>query len=156
MPPKAAAVHCPDGSCELLGAVQEARRTPRRARQKQLLGGRVRARPGPVRYRRFVRERILADTLHQRGNRVVTNKRFDWSYACSSSRIVENCVVRHSLLPGSWGLTDMSKIIVVGTAVLLFVSVGIGLWDVVRGLSSLDTGVALIFVISAVLNSWGG
>jgi hypothetical protein len=50
----------------------------------------------------------------------------------------------------------MSKIIVVGTAVLLFVSVGIGLWDVVRGLSSLDTGVALIFVISAVLNSWGG
>ena len=64
--------------------------------------------------------------------------------------------VRHSLLPGSWGLTDMSKIIVVSTAVLLFVSVGIGLWDEVRGLSPLDAGVALIFVISAVLNSWAG
>jgi hypothetical protein len=48
----------------------------------------------------------------------------------------------------------MSKIIVVSTAVLAFVSVGIGLWDVMRGLSPLDAGIALIFVISAVVNSW--
>ena len=50
----------------------------------------------------------------------------------------------------------MSKIIVVSAAVLAFVSVGIGLWDEMRGLSPLDAGIALIFVISAVLNSWAG
>jgi hypothetical protein len=50
----------------------------------------------------------------------------------------------------------MSKIIVVSTAVLLFVSVGIGLWDEVSGFGPLDAGVALIFVISAVFNSWAG
>ena len=40
--------------------------------------------PGPGRHRLSGRERILAETLHQRGNRVVTNKQFGrWSYACS-------------------------------------------------------------------------
>jgi hypothetical protein len=46
----------------------------------------------------------------------------------------------------------MPKTIVVSAAVLLFVSVGIGLWDAVRGLSPLDAGVALIFICSAILN----
>ena len=50
----------------------------------------------------------------------------------------------------------MYKIIVGSTAVLLFVSVGLGLWDILRGLSPLDAGVALIFVISAILNSSAG
>jgi hypothetical protein len=48
----------------------------------------------------------------------------------------------------------MSKVIVVSAAILLFVSVGIGLWDGVRGLGALAVGGAIIFVISAVLNSW--
>jgi hypothetical protein len=50
----------------------------------------------------------------------------------------------------------MSKIMAASTAVLLFVSVGIGLWDFLRNLNPLDVGVVLVFVISAVLGSWAG
>ena len=42
------------------------------------------ASPRPGRHRLSGRERILAETLRQRGNGVVTNKQFvHWSYACS-------------------------------------------------------------------------
>jgi len=42
------------------------------------------ASPGPGRHRLLERERILAETLRQRGNRVVTNKQFGrQSNACS-------------------------------------------------------------------------
>jgi hypothetical protein len=50
----------------------------------------------------------------------------------------------------------MSKIIAASTVVLLFVSVGIGLWDFLRNLNPLDVGVVLVFVISAFLGSWAG
>jgi len=56
----------------------------------------------------------------------------------------------------SWERTKMSKIIAVTATVLLFVSVAIGLWDGVRGLGALAAGGAVIFVISALLNSWAG
>ena len=51
-------------------------------------------------------------------------------------------------------VTKMSKIIAVSTAVLLFVSVGIGLWVFLRNLNPLDVGAVLILVISAILGSW--
>jgi hypothetical protein len=50
----------------------------------------------------------------------------------------------------------MSKIIATGTAVLLFLTIGIGLWDVISSLHALAAGAALIFVISAILNTWAG
>jgi hypothetical protein len=52
--------------------------------------------------------------------------------------------------------TKMSKVIGVSAAILPFVSVGIGLWDGVRGLGALAAGGAVIFVISAIVNSWAG
>jgi len=48
----------------------------------------------------------------------------------------------------------MSKITATGTAALLFLTVGIGLWDAIQGLHALAAGAALLFEISAILNSW--
>jgi hypothetical protein len=50
----------------------------------------------------------------------------------------------------------MSEIIRASTAVLLSFTVGIGLWDAIQSTHALGAGVALIFVISAILNSWAG
>ena len=50
----------------------------------------------------------------------------------------------------------MSKIMAASTAVLLFVSVGVGLWVFLRSLNPLDVGVVLVFVISAILGSRTG
>jgi uncharacterized membrane protein YfcA len=50
----------------------------------------------------------------------------------------------------------MFKIIAITIAVLLFVSVGIGLWVFLRSLNPLDVGVVIVLVISAFLGSWAG
>jgi hypothetical protein len=47
----------------------------------------------------------------------------------------------------------MPKIIAVSAALLLFVSIGIGLWGL---RDPLDAAVLSIFAISALLNSWAG
>jgi len=52
-----------------------------------------------------------------------------------------------------WGDAKMSTTIAAITAVLLFVSVGIGLWDFLRGLNPLDAAVVLVFIISTFLGS---
>jgi len=50
----------------------------------------------------------------------------------------------------------MSTIIATSAAVLLFLTVGIGLWDAIQGLHALAAGAASLFVISALLNSAAG
>jgi len=55
-----------------------------------------------------------------------------------------------------WDDAKMSTIIAAITAVLLFLSVGIGLWDFLRGLNLLDAGVVLVFIISTLLGSRAG
>ena len=71
---------------ELSGAIQGARRTPLSRGSSWSaaeLDPQV-ASPGLSRHRLSGRECILAETLHQRGNRAVTNKQFArWSRACS-------------------------------------------------------------------------
>jgi hypothetical protein len=52
-----------------------------------------------------------------------------------------------------WDDAKMSTIIAAITAVLLFLSVGIGIWDFLRGLNLLDAGVVLVFIISTFLGS---
>ena len=50
----------------------------------------------------------------------------------------------------------MSKIIAVSAALLLLVSIGIGLSGLRHGVSPLDAAVLSIFALSALLNSWAG
>jgi hypothetical protein len=56
--------------------------------------------------------------------------------------------------PGGSRTRGWGRKIAVSTAVLLFASVGIGLFVFVRSLNPLDVGVVLILVISALLGSW--
>ena len=51
---------------------------------------------------------------------------------------------------------NMSKIIAVSAALLLLVSIGIGLSGLRHGVSPLDAAVLSIFALSALLNSWAG
>jgi len=48
----------------------------------------------------------------------------------------------------------MSKAITVGAALLFFLLIAIGLWDLFRNLNALVASVAIIFVIGGVLNVW--
>ena len=48
----------------------------------------------------------------------------------------------------------MSKAITVSAALLFFLLIAIGLWDLFRSLNVLVASVAMIFVIGGVLNVW--
>jgi uncharacterized membrane protein YqjE len=48
----------------------------------------------------------------------------------------------------------MSKAITVSAALLFFLLIAIGLWDLFRNLNALVASVAIIFVIGGVLNVW--
>ena len=49
---------------------------------------------------------------------------------------------------------QMSKAITVSAALLFFLLIAIGLWDLFRSLNVLVASVAMIFVIGGVLNVW--
>lgn len=53
------------------------------------------------------------------------------------------------------GYDHMSKIIAIGVGVMLFGSIGFGLWDLVYGLAPLALSIALTFVAAGMLNTWG-
>ena len=48
----------------------------------------------------------------------------------------------------------MSKAVTVSAALLFFLLIAIGLWDLFRSLNALVASVAIIFVIGGVLNVW--
>jgi len=48
----------------------------------------------------------------------------------------------------------MFKTVATSLTVLLFVSVGIGLWDTLRSLDELAICIALTFIISGILDTW--
>ena len=109
---------------ELSGAIQGARRTPLSRGSSWSaaeLDPQV-ASPGLSRHRLSGRECILAETLHQRGNRAVTNKQFArWSYACSqlgthanadieqTTQTTSSCRVRQALLCLELSLAGVSN-----------------------------------------------
>jgi hypothetical protein len=49
----------------------------------------------------------------------------------------------------------MSKAMTAGAALLFFVLIAIGLWDLFRNLNSLAVPIALILVLAGVFNIWG-
>lgn len=49
----------------------------------------------------------------------------------------------------------MSKAIAPSIGLLLFASIGIGLWDLFRGLDALTAIIALSLIFAGVFNTWG-